>query len=90
MDPESKKLLEETLELEKENNKILRSMRRSMFWSRVMNTLYWLIIIGISLGAFYFLQPYFDKMLNLYNSVTGTQQKLNTENGSLQDLLKKL
>jgi len=89
MDPESKKLLEETFELEKENNKILRSIKHSMFWSRVMNTLYWLIIIGVSVGAFYFLQPYFDKILNLYNSVTGAQQKLDTENSSLQNLLKK-
>jgi len=71
MDPESKKLLEETLELEQENNKILHSMKRSMALARIMNVVYWLIIIGISIGAFYFVQPYFNKVLGLYNSITG-------------------
>jgi hypothetical protein len=71
MDPESKKLLEETLQLEQENNKILRSMKRSMFWAKVMNVIYWLIIIGISVGAFYFIQPYFNKIIGLYNSISG-------------------
>ena len=65
MDPESKKLLEETFQLEQDNNKMLRSMRRSMIWGRVMSVIYWFIIIGISVGAFYFIQPYFNKILGL-------------------------
>jgi hypothetical protein len=71
MDPESKKLLEETLHLEQDNNKILRSMKRSMFWARIMNIIYWLIIIGISVGAFYFIEPYLNKIIGLYNSIGG-------------------
>jgi len=90
MDPESKKLLEQTLELEQDNNKMLRSMKRSMLWGRVMNILYWLIIIGISVGAFYFIQPYFNKILSLYNSISGSQQNANSSNTSFQDFLKKL
>ncbi len=70
MDPEWKKLLEETFSLEKENNKILHAMRRSMFWSRVMNCLYWIIIIGVSVGAFYFLQPYMDKIVKMYGNAS--------------------
>ena len=69
MDPESKKLLEETLVLEQDNNKMLRSMKRSMLLGRVMNVIYWLIIIGISIGAFYFIQPYFDRLTSLYGSL---------------------
>jgi len=89
MDPESKKLLEETLELEQENNKILHSMKRSMTWTRVMSVVYWLIIIGISVGAFYFVQPYFDKVFSLYNSITGTEQKTDQGSSTFQNLLKK-
>jgi len=89
MDPESKQLLEETFTLEKENNKMLHSMRRSMLWARVMSIAYWLIIIGISIGAFYFIQPYFDKVIGLYNAISGTQQKTNTNSNSFQDFLKK-
>jgi hypothetical protein len=68
MDPESKKLLEETLTLEQENNKMLRSMRNSMRWARIMTVIYWLLIIGISVGAFYFLQPYVDQVVKTYGS----------------------
>ena len=89
MDPESKKLLEETLELEQENNKILHSMKRSMTWARVMSVVYWLIIIGISVGAFYFIQPYFDRVLSLYNSITGAQKKVDQESNTFQNFLKK-
>lgn len=70
MDPESKKLLEETYSLVEENNKMLHVMKRSMFWARVMSIMYWVLIIGISVGAFYFLQPYVDQLLKTYGSVS--------------------
>jgi len=90
MDPEAKKLLEETLELEQDNNKMLRSMRRSMIWGRIMSVIYWLIIIGISVGAFYFLQPYFNKIVGLYDSISGTKQSTDNSSSSFGNLLKKL
>jgi hypothetical protein len=90
MDPESKKLLEETFALAEENNKILHSMRRSMRLARVMSVLYWVIIIGISVGAFYFIQPYFNKIMDLYSSISGAEQKSNGGGNIVQDLLKKL
>lgn len=71
MDPESKKLIEETHALEEENNKMLRSLKRSMFWSRVMSSIYWILILGISVGAFYFIQPYMDQAMDVYNEIKG-------------------
>jgi len=67
MDPESKKLLEETYSLAEENNKMLRAIRRSMLWSRITSTLYWVLIIGISVGAFYFIQPYLEQLMGAYS-----------------------
>ena len=89
MDPESKKLLEETLTLAQENNKILHSMRSSMRWARFMSTIYWLVIIGASIGAYYFVEPYLNKILDLYNSILNTQQQLNGGSNEIQDLLNK-
>jgi TRAP-type C4-dicarboxylate transport system permease small subunit len=66
MDPELKKMLEETLTLTQENNKILQDVKRSMLWARIMNIIYWVLIIGISIGAFYFLQPYIDQIVKTY------------------------
>lgn len=89
MDPESKKLLEETFELVKENNKMLHKVRNVQKWAAFWQTLKIVLIIGIAFGSFYFLEPYLNKMVDLYNSISGTNQKLNNSTNSIQDLLKK-
>ena len=60
MGPEDKKIIRENLELTQENHKILKKMRRSLWIGNVTRILYWVIIIGASLGAYYYLQPYLD------------------------------
>ena len=82
MDPESKKLLEDTLALAQENNKMLHALKRSMLWSRVISVLYWVLIIGSALGAYYFVQPYVDQIMSTYNGA-----KSNLDN--IGSLLKK-
>ena len=62
MDPESKQLLQNTFNLAEENNKMLRKMRRAQKMASFMRIIYWLIIIGIGIGAFYFLQPYINQI----------------------------
>ncbi len=86
VDPESRELLQKTYTLAEENNQILHGIRRSQRIASLMRALYWLIILAITFGSFYLLQPYINKMLDLYNSISGAEQKLNS--GSLQDLLK--
>ena len=76
MSPEEKKLLEETLELAKENNQILHSMRRSMRFQRMMTILYWVLIVGSAVGAYYFIQPYVDQMIGIYNGASGALNNL--------------
>ncbi len=68
MDPESKKLLEETFELSKDNNNMLHSMRRSQRIANIMSFIYWIFIIGSAVGAFYLLQPYFNQVMDMYNN----------------------
>ena len=65
MDPEERKLLERTLRLVEENNSMIHKMRRAQKWASFTRTLYWIVIIGVSIGAFYFLQPYINKMQSL-------------------------
>ncbi len=72
MDEESKKLLEETLELSRENNQILQSMKRSMRLARVMSFIYWIFIIGSAVGAYYLVQPYVDSLMGAYESASET------------------
>ena len=67
MDPESKQLLQNTLALAEENNKMLKAMRRAQRWATIMRVLYWIIIIGAAYGAYQFLTPYMDKAVNVIN-----------------------
>ena len=66
MSPEEKELLEKSVKLAEENNSILRSMRRSMIVGRVLSAIYWVLIIGSAIGAYYYIQPYLDQLIGIY------------------------
>ena len=84
MTPEERKLLERTLQLSAENNLILHQQQRSAKWSFVFRTVYWVFIIGASLGAYYLIQPYVDQIKGLYSQVRGDTEVLQktTQQGS--------
>ena len=65
MDQRERELLENTFNLAKENNEILRKMRRAQKIADFMRFMYWIIIIGVTIGAFYFMQPYIEQMKGL-------------------------
>jgi TRAP-type C4-dicarboxylate transport system permease small subunit len=69
MSPEERELLKRSISLSEDNNKILHSMRRSMRWGNAMSALYWVLIIGSAIGAFYFIQPYIDEIVKTYGSI---------------------
>ena len=58
MDPEDKKIIRENLEISKDNRKMLKKIRRGMVFGGIVRVIYWIIIIGASLGTYYYLQPY--------------------------------
>jgi len=90
MDPREKALFEEMHELVQENNKILHRLQRSARWSKFLRFVYWVIIIGTSVGAYYYLQPYIDKLMGVYS---GMQSDLNNVKGvtsQASDLLNQL
>ena len=66
MSPEEREMLEKSLALAEDNNKMLHAMKRSMMWSRVMSFVYWALIIGSAVGAYYFIQPYIDQVMGIY------------------------
>lgn len=76
MDPEIKEALRALLQMTEENNKMLRKMRRLQKWESVWRTIKFLIIIGIAFGSFYFLEPYFDKVMQIYQSVVDMEKKI--------------
>jgi hypothetical protein len=78
MSPEEREIIEETLEISKENNKMLRSIQRSARIGQAMRIIYWLVIIGASVGAYYFIQPYLEQMLSVYSGIQGGADKINS------------
>lgn len=81
MDDESKKMLEETLALAKENHEMLRKVRGAQKQAAFFRFMYWAFIILAGVGAFYFIQPYVD-------SITGTAKEVNTSINDFKSFLK--
>lgn len=71
MDLDDKKIIRENLEIAKENQQMIKKIRRSMFLSTLTRAIYWLIIIGASFGAYYFFQPYLDIAKDTYGQIQG-------------------
>ena len=71
MDQEDKEILRKTLDISQRNNRMLEKISRGMFWGRVFRYIYWAVIIGIGVGAYYFIQPYIDQILEAYGGFKG-------------------
>lgn len=69
MTPEEHRMLVETYQLAQENAEALRGIRKANRLSVIFRVLYWVFIIGASLGAFYLIQPYIDAMKDAYSSL---------------------
>lgn len=78
MTPEERQLLIQTSRLVEENNKILRKMHRAALWGRIWYIFYWTVIIGLSVGAYFYVQPYVD---TVKNGIVGIQSDLNNVKG---------
>ena len=80
MDFHDKDFFDRMMTLTEENNELLHKMWRAARMASAMRTLYWLVIIGLSIGAYYYVQPYIEQLLSVY---TGLQDSV----GSVQSLI---
>ena len=55
-----------------ENHKILKKMQRSVKISQFFSVIRWMILVAIIVGGVYYIQPVFERMNEVYHSVTGT------------------
>lgn len=69
MDEYNKELLRKNLEVSEESLKILKKMNRARVVGGVLRVFKWIIIIGISLGSYYYIEPYLKGLLNVYNNI---------------------
>ncbi len=69
MTPEQEQILREVKQLAEENAETLRVIRRSYRIGNIMRVVYWVFLIGLSLGALYFIQPYVDTAKDAYSEL---------------------
>ncbi len=72
MDQKDRELLQKVLEVTEENNRMVHRIYRSWWWGRIARAFYWLVIIGIAFGTFYFLQPYVDKVKEVLGTASAS------------------
>jgi|GEM_PF-1967260 len=83
---EIENLLQENLRISKDNHRMIKRLHQSMIWSRVINGVYWVIVVASFLGLLYFLQPYVDKIENVYLGLTSGFKKTQDVVESIPDL----
>ena len=66
MNPEEKLLLERSLKLSEDNNRILKKMERRLRWAVVWGFIKLVIIIVPIIVGFIYLEPYFSKVEENY------------------------
>jgi hypothetical protein len=91
MTPEEKSLLERTYALAQENNAMLLSIKRTGRITIILRIVYWVVIIGFSFGALYFIQPYLSSLLTIYGGGAGGSMDINKVQDAanqLKDLFK--
>jgi ABC-type uncharacterized transport system permease subunit len=86
MDQQEKELLNITLNLVKENNEMLHKVRGVQKRQFVFSVLKIVIIVGIALGAFYFLQPLIDQVGKFIQSTGVNIDQLKNLGNTLQNL----
>lgn len=78
--------IEELRDLVKENNKILLKLKRRSDASAVFTFVKWVVVIGVAVGAFTFVQPYLEHILNTYESISEGVSSINEAKDSVSDL----
>jgi len=66
---ENQKLILENLELTRKNERRIKKMYSSQKRTTLMRTVYWLVIIIISIAAFIYSKPYIEQTMQAYNEL---------------------
>lgn len=68
MDQHDKKMLQDTLRIERENHAMLKKLLTIHRRAFIFKAIYWIVIIGAAIGIFSFLKPYLENVASFYTS----------------------
>ena len=92
MDPELAELKQEVESLKAvtiDTNRVVHGMRRSQRWRSFFAVVWWVIIIGASVGSFYLIQPYVQKAIDAYGGIQQSSKTVQGLQQQAQDFLNK-
>lgn len=85
------KKLQQTVD---ENHAMLVSVQRRARLSILFSGLKWIVILGITFGSFFYLQPYLEQILNTYSSIgsltdsfAGVESSTSTDSNQAEGLI---
>lgn len=78
MDFHDKESFDRLVKLTEENNKLLHKMWRATRLAGFVRVFYWILVIGVSIGSFYYLQPYIDQLLKVYGGLNDSISSFQT------------
>lgn len=61
--------IRETREIAERNHELIDKVYSMLWQSRVFSIIYWVVLIGIAVGAFYFLEPYINQLVDVYGNL---------------------
>lgn len=79
----TKDLLKKNLEVSEESLKILQKMHRAQIIGRTFKILKWLVIIAITLGVYYYIEPYLKVLINNLNQIISMLSEIKKTSDSL-------
>ncbi|HWO07433.1 MAG TPA: hypothetical protein VNM40_02520 [Candidatus Paceibacterota bacterium] len=80
--------LDEVLRIARENNRMLRSMRRSSFFGAIVKTVLWVALIIVPLWFYLqYIAPVMESMLQTYQQLQGTSAQAQAQFGELNRYL---
>lgn len=77
--------VDELLEIARENNRILRGIRKGMIWGQIASMIYWLIILGAVGWSYVYFQPYIEKYWNASKTIIGALESLEETSKTLPE-----
>jgi hypothetical protein len=93
---EIKNLLRKNLETSEKSLAILKRLHRAQKTSRFFKILKWLIILALTFGLYYYLEPYLRGLINTYQNLLDTASSLQKNSRSINleniqpDMLKRI
>ena len=84
----TERMLRENLELARENNRLLKKIRRASILGGILKIIWWALILGLPVYLYFtFAQPYVEQAQQTYESARTSAGEVSGMFGQLKSLL---